>query len=49
MIDWLIQHAPSIGLLGFFLGFVGVAVWAYLPANKRRIEDHAHIPFREQE
>lgn len=49
MIDWLVQHGPSLGLLGFFVGFVCIAVWTYRPALKKQIEDHAHIPFREQE
>lgn len=36
-----------IGLLFFFIFFVGVAVWAYLPANKKKIEAYKNIPLSE--
>ena len=36
-----------IGLLFFFTFFVGVAIWAYLPHNKKKIEAYKNIPLSE--
>jgi len=47
MIDWVSQHSGLIILLAFFTAFVGIAIWAYLPENKARLEDHAQIPLKE--
>lgn len=47
MIDTLVRHAPMIALLGFFVGFVGIVLWAYAPANKARLQKNADIPFKE--
>jgi cbb3-type cytochrome oxidase subunit 3 len=35
------------GLLFFFAIFVGVAIWAYLPRNKQKIEAYKQIPLKE--
>lgn len=47
MIDWLAQHGPSLATLFFFVTFIGIALWAFAPANKRRMEEDATIPFKE--
>lgn len=49
MIDFLLAHAPAIGLVGFFVSFVLIGVITYRPANKHRIESYGNIPFKEQE
>ncbi|MDY0009633.1 MAG: cbb3-type cytochrome c oxidase subunit 3 [Bdellovibrionales bacterium] len=49
MIDTFITFAPSIGLIGFFVAFVLIAVMTYLPSSKQRMEDHGNIPFKEHE
>lgn len=49
MIDFLLTHAPAIGLVGFFVAFVLIGVITYRPANKKRIESYGNIPFKEQE
>jgi cytochrome c oxidase cbb3-type subunit 4 len=32
-----------------FVLFVGILVWAYLPARRAQFEDAASLPFREEE
>ncbi|HRI76157.1 MAG TPA: cbb3-type cytochrome c oxidase subunit 3 [Alphaproteobacteria bacterium] len=49
MMDFFITHAPSVGLVGFFVAFVLIAIATYRPANKKRIESYGNIPFKEQE
>lgn len=44
--DAFITHAPVIGLLFFFLVFVGIAVWALRPSNKTRLQSYAEIPLK---
>ncbi|NBX74451.1 MAG: cbb3-type cytochrome c oxidase subunit 3 [Alphaproteobacteria bacterium] len=44
---WFIDHAPQIGLIFFFVVFLLVAVWAYWPANKQKLEQHASIPLKD--
>lgn len=34
-----------VGLLFFFTFFVVVAVWSYMPRNRKRIEAYKNIPF----
>lgn len=36
-----------IGLLFFFAVFVGIALWVYYPANKKKIETLKNIPLSE--
>ncbi len=36
-----------IVLVAFSLAFAGIAVWAYLPRNKSRLQKLANIPFNE--
>ncbi len=42
------QAFGLIGLLFFFLVFVGIAFWAYHPKRKRQIEQLKNIPFSEE-
>ena len=41
--------AGLLGLLFFFTLFVGIAVWAYHPKHKAKIESLKHIPLSEDE
>jgi cbb3-type cytochrome oxidase subunit 3 len=36
-----------IALIGFFTAFVLIALWAYRPQNKTRLENFGSIPLRE--
>lgn len=36
-----------IVLIAFFVAFAGIALWAYLPANKDKMTQHGNIPFIE--
>ena len=47
MIDFIVAQAGLIGLLCFFAAFIGIAVWAFRPANKQRIESYRYIPLEE--
>lgn len=49
MIDWLAHHAPMIALFGFFIAFVFIAVWAYAPRNKAKLQELANIPLKVKE
>ncbi|MDX1921752.1 MAG: CcoQ/FixQ family Cbb3-type cytochrome c oxidase assembly chaperone [Alphaproteobacteria bacterium] len=44
---WLMDNAPHLALLGFFISFIVIAVWAYWPANKSKLQERAQIPFKE--
>jgi cbb3-type cytochrome oxidase subunit 3 len=43
----LYQYCGYIVLLGFFIAFVGIAVWTYRPANKDALEALGRIPLQE--
>ena len=45
--DWLASNAGLVGLLFFFLVFVGIGIWLFLPGMKSRIEPLANIPLNE--
>ncbi len=47
MIDFITQHAGTIGLVFFMTFFIVMGFWTYRPAAKKSIEDCAHIPFKE--
>lgn len=49
MIDWLAEYGAYVMLIAFFAAFVGVAIWAYFPANRQKIEKYGDIPFKEAE
>lgn len=40
--------AGLTGLLFFFFVFMVVAVWAFHPKHKQRIESHKYIPLAEE-
>jgi len=49
LLDWVAAHGGHVMLVSFFTGFAGIALWAYRPANRARLERHRDIPFREAE
>lgn len=48
MMDTLINTAPTIGLIFFFLIFTGIALWSLLPSNKQRLQEYGQIPLMEE-
>ena len=40
--------AGTAGLIFFFATFAVIALWAYLPANKAKLEAHKRIPLDEE-
>ncbi len=46
-LDSFIKLAPTIGLLMFFVTFVGIAIWTLKPSNKQKIESYGEIPLKE--
>ena len=46
---WLADNAGLTGLLFFFVVFVGIAIWLYMPGTKKRIESFANIPFEHED
>lgn len=48
MIGYVLDNAGVIGLLFFFLFFVGVLIWLYRPGQKQKFEKHSQIPFKEE-
>ncbi len=40
-------YAPLVGLIFFFVVFLGIAWRTYHPRRKRSMRDHAEIPFKE--
>ncbi len=49
MMDWISQNAGLLGLLFFFGFFVLMALWVYRPGAKRRYQEHARIPLKEND
>ncbi|MEM6603651.1 MAG: cbb3-type cytochrome c oxidase subunit 3 [Pseudomonadota bacterium] len=49
MIDFLAKNAGMIGLLFFFCVFVGVAIWAYWPTQKKKLEAYKFLPLKEED
>lgn len=47
MYETLAKFAQTWGLLYFFLIFAGVLVYALWPANRKRFDEAARIPLRE--
>lgn len=47
MIAWLETNGSITVLLVFLVMFVAFGVWAYVPANKRKMEHYGHIPLKE--
>ncbi|PIR33540.1 MAG: CcoQ/FixQ family Cbb3-type cytochrome c oxidase assembly chaperone [Alphaproteobacteria bacterium CG11_big_fil_rev_8_21_14_0_20_44_7] len=40
--------AGIIGLLFFFIVFLGIAIWTLNPKNKKRIEELKNIPLKDE-
>lgn len=49
ILGWVAAHSGHIMLVSFFTGFLGIALWAYRPGNRDKLEQHRDIPFRETE
>lgn len=47
--NFIYEHAPTSGLIFFFLFFIWVAYSAYRPSAKKKMESHAAIPLKESE
>jgi cbb3-type cytochrome oxidase subunit 3 len=47
MIDALLDHAPVIGLLFFFLFFCSVLIYLFMPGSKKKFDEFKYIPLRE--
>ena len=43
---FLSSNAGTVGLLFFFVIFTGIAIWAYLPRNREKLEAHKFIPIK---
>lgn len=37
----------SLITLSFFVAFVGIAVWTFLPSNKAKLKAYGEIPLKE--
>jgi cytochrome c oxidase cbb3-type subunit IV len=44
----LYEVARSLWVVWLMILFAGVVFWAFRPKNKKRFEDDARIPFREE-
>ena len=47
MMETASTYAPIVGLLFFFMVFVGIAIWAWRPSAKKNFEQLGKIPLRE--
>lgn len=47
MMDVIMDHAPTAGLLFFFCIFVWIAFRTYRPGVKHQLQTHAFIPLKE--
>ena len=47
MIDWLATHGSLMVLLFFFCLFLAFSIWAFMPTNKKKMQDYGQIPLRE--
>lgn len=48
--EWMIAIYPllkSLWVVWFMMLFVGIAAWAFWPTRQSRLQEHAHIPFRD--
>ena len=43
------NYAPIIGLLFFFLVFIGIVISVMRPKEKKRLEELARIPLKENQ
>jgi cbb3-type cytochrome oxidase subunit 3 len=44
----LMDMAPTVGLLIFFIIFMVIFVWVLLPSNKQRLRSYGEIPLKEE-
>ncbi len=42
-------HAGLMGLIFFFIFFIGMIVWVFRPGSKGQYQNDAQIPFKEYE
>ncbi len=47
MMDFISHHAGTIGLVFFFLFFIGVMASLYMPGAKEKFDLYKHIPLKE--
>ena len=45
----MMEILKIVAMLGFFLGFLAIVTWAYLPRNRKAMRSHADIPFKDQD
>lgn len=48
MIEFLLQHAPTIGMLFFMAVFLGILVWVLRPGAKQNLQALAYIPLEDR-
>ncbi len=44
--DWGVIR--GLGTLLLMLGFIGLCIWVYSPRQRRRFEEAARLPFRDE-
>ena len=47
MMDWLAHHGSELVLVVFFITFLLFAAWAYVPSNRKKMDDCGKIPLKE--
>jgi len=47
VIEWLSAYGSVVVLPAFFAIFLLFGVWAYRPANKRKLQEYGRIPLQE--
>lgn len=47
MKDFIINHAPTIGLIFFFSAFCLVIIYLLRPKTKKECDKHANIPLKD--
>lgn len=46
--ELIAHYAPMVGLLFFFIIFLAITLWTWLPSNKQRLGEYATIPLKEE-
>lgn len=49
MMDMIVSNAGLIGLIFFFVLFLGVAFWVYRPGARQAYQKQAYIPLNEEQ
>lgn len=47
MIDFIVNNAGLIGLIFFFVLFLGITAWTYRPGSAKKYQKYAYIPLNE--